>query len=74
MSKSIQMSPVLQRMLGRTMVDPEFRAGLIRDPEAVLRDAGLDPADPDMARLVDHIKRSGAELELGGRAELKGVW
>jgi hypothetical protein len=75
MSKPVPMSPELQRLLGRTMIDPTFRAELLRDPAGVLRAAQLGLSDDDLARLALQLEQRGGDLRLESDArELNAFW
>ena len=75
MSKPVPMNPELQRLIGRTMIDPTFRAELLRDPAEVLRAARLGLSDDDLARLVQQLEQRGGDLRLESDArELNAFW
>lgn len=45
------MSPDFERLIGRAVLDPDFRKRLLDDPDAAAKEAGLQPAPDEMERL-----------------------
>jgi hypothetical protein len=45
------MSPDLERLIGRAVLDPDFRKRLLDDPDAAAKEAGLQPDPDEMERL-----------------------
>ncbi len=45
------MSPDFERLIGRAVLDPDFRKRLLDDPDAAAKEAGLQPDPDEMERL-----------------------
>jgi hypothetical protein len=41
----------IHELIGRAVADPEFRAGLVEDPEKAAKEAGFDLTEEQMAAL-----------------------
>ncbi len=56
----------LERLVGRAVLDADFREKLFADPEAAIREAGLDLTDEEMdwVRKVDRAKAKAAVDEM----------
>lgn len=56
----------LERMVGRALLDPEFRARLFADPEKAIREAGFELTEEQISSLtkIDRQKAQGAIEEL----------
>ncbi len=57
------MSPELERLIGRAVVDKKFRTKLFDDPDGAVRDGGfkLDPGEMDQVR--DAVKERTANRD-----------
>jgi hypothetical protein len=51
------MSPDLERLVGRAVMDKAFRDKLLADPEGAAKDAGLSPSKEEMAKLKAGIEQ-----------------
>lgn len=71
------MNSELERLIGRAVLDPEFRGQVLDDPEGAAKAGGFDLADDDLNQLRDIVGRykkqaeAGAFDALGGKL---GVW
>lgn len=45
------MSADFERLIGRAVLDPDFRKRLLADPDAAAKEAGLQPDPEEMDRL-----------------------
>jgi hypothetical protein len=56
----------LERMVGRAVLDADFREKLLADPEAAIREAGLELTAEEMAwvKKVDRAKAKAAADEM----------
>jgi hypothetical protein len=52
----------LERLVGRAILDPEFRKRLFADPEAVIRREGYQLSPEEMAQLLAVDKEKAATL------------
>ena len=43
----------IERLIGRAVLDPEFRERLFADPEKAIREAGFDVSDEELAALKE---------------------
>lgn len=61
----------LERLVGRIILDAEFRKRLFADPEAVIREEGYELAPDEMAQLqkVDREKAMALADEMGALPE-----
>jgi hypothetical protein len=62
------MSAEFERLVGRAVMDKEFRDSLIKDPEGAAKAAGFNLTDDEMSELKDGIARyndqgSASDLE-----------
>jgi hypothetical protein len=73
MSKPVTTNPALQRLIGRAILEPTFRAELLRDPAATLRAADLELDDDDLAHLARQIDERGADVPRES-ADLRSFW
>lgn len=54
----------LERLIGRAVLDPEFREKLFADPEKAIREAGLDLTEEEIAHLKSiDVQKARALLE-----------
>jgi hypothetical protein len=51
LDKERTMSPTLEQIIGRAMINKGFRDALLADPEAALKDAGLTLKDDELKLL-----------------------
>jgi len=58
----------VERLIGRAVLDPDFRERLLTDPEAAIREAGLKLTKKEMAQLmaVDRKKAGAVADEMAG--------
>lgn len=58
----------VERLIGRAVLDPDFREKLFADPEKAIREAGLELTETEMAGLmeVDREKARAAVDEMAG--------
>lgn len=61
----------VERLIGKAVLDPEFRAKLFADPKAAIDEAGLELTDQEMAAVeaVDAEKAERAIQELTAASE-----
>ena len=61
------MNPELERLIGRAVMDKEFREQLLNDPEGAARAAGFNLTDAELEQLKSLVERyqtdSSAELD-----------
>ncbi len=57
----------LAELLGRALVDTEFRCALLADPQSIARQHGLSPEDTDALKKVDGAKLEQAASEVAAR-------
>jgi hypothetical protein len=63
------MSPEYERLIGRAVLDSEFREQLLNDPEGAVKAAGFNLSDAEMEHLKSQIelyKKSGDLAGPGG--------
>lgn len=63
------MSPDLERLIGRAVIDKAFRKQLLDDPEAAIRNAGLNITPDELDKVKDAAnkrkkKRDDVDREL----------
>jgi hypothetical protein len=51
------MSPELERLIGRAVMDKEFRDQLLNDPEGAAKAAGFNLSDADLEQLKSLVGR-----------------
>ena len=61
----------LVEVLGRALIDPEFRKQLESEPEQLARDYKLSPAGVQKLRQMDSGKLDEAAGQLAGRADVR---
>jgi hypothetical protein len=61
----------LVEVLGRALIDPEFRKQLESEPERLARDYKLSPAGLQKLRQMDSGKLDEAAGQLAGRADVR---
>jgi hypothetical protein len=61
----------LERLIGRAVLDAEFRARLLADPEKVIRDEGFDLTEEELEK-VTGVDREKAKATLEEMAALAG--
>ena len=61
----------VERLVGRALLDAEFREKLFADPEATIQEAGFDLTEKEIAQLkrVDKEKAEALAAELGATPE-----
>ena len=64
------MTPVFEQLLGRAVTDVSFRQQLVNDPEATVKNSGLNISTDEMNRIREAVKTRGSEL---GNAKLDNV-
>ena len=50
------MSPTLEQIIGRAMINKSFRSDLLADPEKALKDAGLKLSDDELKLLKSTLQ------------------
>lgn len=57
----------LERLIGRAVLDPEFRERLLVDPEKAIQEEGFDltPEEVDLVKSVDKEKAETLAEEIG---------
>jgi hypothetical protein len=65
------MKSTLVGVLGKAIVDPQFRAELLNDRNAVAEQYGLSSSDRDALNRLDGSKLTDAAKQLGNKAEAK---
>jgi hypothetical protein len=71
------MSPEFERLIGRAVMDKEFREQLLNDPEGAAKAAGFNLSDAEMAELksaIDRYNDQGSASELGALDSKVGMW
>ncbi|MBN1994871.1 MAG: Franean1_4349 family RiPP [Anaerolineae bacterium] len=71
------MSPDLERLVGRAVMDKAFRDKLLADPESAVREANFKLSEEEMADLeagVERIKREGTSEQLDQQIEPLANW
>jgi hypothetical protein len=58
-------------LLGRALVDPEFRKQLEKEPERLATDYKLSPAGRQKLKQMDSGRLEEAASELAGRADVR---
>jgi Ribosomally synthesized peptide prototyped by Frankia Franean1_4349. len=72
------MSPDLERLIGRAVVDKKFRKQLLKDPDKAIADAGFSLTAEELAQVKDAAANRGKDekkvdddLELARRSAWK---
>jgi hypothetical protein len=71
------MSPEFERLVGRAVMDTEFRDNLLKDPEGAAKAAGFNLTDDELAELksaIDRYNDQGSASELGILDGKVGLW
>jgi len=71
------MSPDLERLIGRTVTDKEFREKLLADPAGAVSEAEFKLSDEEMAELKAGVARLKTELtaaQIDQQLTLRGTW
>lgn len=73
------MSPDLERLVGRAVMDPEFRDKLFADPEGVIKGSGLSLTSDEVDGVKKGIERMKQELTAEQIAQpfgakVGGIW
>lgn len=55
------MSPDLERLIGRAVVDKKFRKQLLKDADKAIADAGFTLTPEEVAQVKDAIARRGKD-------------
>lgn len=63
--------PALVELLGRALIDPEFRKELDKEPERMATQYKLSPASRQKLRQMDSGKLDEAASQLAGRADVR---
>jgi len=61
----------VERLIGRAVLDPEFRARLLADPEKAIREEGFDLTEEEL-ETVTGVDREKAKATLEDMAALAG--
>jgi hypothetical protein len=56
-AEDAHMSPELERLIGRAVMDKEFRDQLLNDPEGAAKAAGFNLSDAELEQLKSLIER-----------------
>lgn len=57
------MSPDLERLVGRAVLDKEFRKKLLDDPDAAVQEAGFSLTPDEMGKVRDAAKQRGKDRQ-----------
>jgi hypothetical protein len=71
------MSPDLERLVGRAVMDKAFRDKLLADPEGAVKDSGLTLSKEEMADLkagIEQIKTNTTSQQLDQEIVIKASW
>lgn len=61
----------VERLVGRAVLDPEFREKFFADPEGAIREAGLELSEEELDR-VKQVDREKAKIAVEEMAALTG--
>jgi hypothetical protein len=71
------MSPDLERLVGRAVMDKAFRDKLLADPEGTVKDSGLTLSKEEMADLkvgIERLKTDTTSQQLDQQIVVRGSW
>jgi hypothetical protein len=71
------MSPEFERLIGRAVMDKEFREQLISDPEGAAKAAGFNLSDAEVGELksaIDRYNDQGSGSTLDTFDATPGLW
>lgn len=57
------MSPDLERLVGRAVLDKEFRRKLLNDPDGAVKDGGFNLSADEMQQVRDAVKQRAAGID-----------
>ncbi|HYF61515.1 MAG TPA: Franean1_4349 family RiPP [Herpetosiphonaceae bacterium] len=66
------MSAELEQLVGRAVMDPEFRGQVLDDPEGAAKSAGFNLADAELDQLKEIVERYRKHAEAGSFDALGG--
>jgi hypothetical protein len=55
------MSADFERLVGRAVIDEEFRKRLISDPDGTIKDAGFSLSDEELKQIQDAVAKGGSK-------------
>jgi hypothetical protein len=71
------MTPEFERLIGRAVMDKEFREQLLNDPEGAAKAAGFNLSDAELSQLksgIDTYNTNGSSTHLTGLDSAAGAW
>ncbi|WP_129629988.1 Franean1_4349 family RiPP [Candidatus Oscillochloris fontis] len=57
------MSPDLERLIGKAVIDPDFRKKLLGNPDEAIKEAGLSLSDEEQDRVRKSITERSKDIE-----------
>nr|WP_044200309.1 Franean1_4349 family RiPP [Oscillochloris trichoides] len=57
------MSPDLERLIGKAVIDPDFRKKLLDNPDEAIKEAGLSLTDDEQDRVRKSISERSQDIE-----------
>ncbi len=57
------MSPDLERLIGKAVIDPDFRKKLLDNPDEAIKEAGLSLTDEERDRVRKSITERSQDIE-----------
>lgn len=57
------MSPDLERLVGRAILDKDFRRKLLSDPDGAVKDGGFNLTPDEMQQVHDAVKERASNID-----------
>jgi hypothetical protein len=68
------MSPEYERLIGRAVMDKDFREQLLNDPEGAAKAAGFNLSDAELEQLKSQVERYKAASSAGLAGDSDLLW
>ena len=70
------MSPDLERLIGRAVIDPDFRKQLIADPDGTVKSAGFSLSDDELEQVRKAASEAASDSDATNQKldALRSVW